>query len=61
MLALTIRAVPVMTEIVVAVLEARKARGAERSVRAIAVPVVVRALQTSDAMGEALIARGFDD
>jgi biotin transport system permease protein len=60
-LALTIRAVPVMTEIVVAVLEARKARGAERSARAIAVPVVVRALQTSDAMGEALIARGFDD
>ena len=60
-LAMTIRAVPLMTEIVAAVLEARKARGAESSLRAIAVPVVVRSLQTADAMGEALVARGFDD
>lgn len=60
-LAMTIRAVPLMAEIVRAVLEARKARGAEGSLRAVAVPVVVRALQTADAMGEALVARGFDD
>lgn len=60
-LALTIRAVPLMHEIVHAVMEARKARGAEGSLRAIAVPVVVRALQTADAMGEALAARGVDD
>ncbi|MGR2751408.1 energy-coupling factor transporter transmembrane component T family protein [Agromyces arachidis] len=60
-LAMTIRAVPLMVEIVRAVLEARRARGAEGSMRAIAVPVVVRALQTADGMGEALIARGVDD
>jgi biotin transport system permease protein len=60
-LALTIRAVPLMHDLVRAVLEARKARGAEGSLRAIAVPVVVRALQTADAMGEALAARGVDD
>lgn len=60
-LALTIRAVPLMHDLVRAVLEARKARGAEGSMRAIAVPVVVRALQTADAMGEALAARGVDD
>lgn len=61
LLAMTIRAVPLMTEIVAAVLESRRARGVERSLRAIAVPVVVRSLQTADALGEALIARGFDD
>lgn len=60
-LAMTIRAVPLMTEIVRAVLEARRARGVEGSLRAVAVPVVVRSLQTADAMGEALVARGFDD
>jgi biotin transport system permease protein len=60
-LAMTIRAVPLMTEIVGAVLDARRARGAEGSLRAVAVPVVVRSLQTADAMGEALVARGFDD
>jgi biotin transport system permease protein len=60
-LAMTIRAVPLLAEIVRAVLEARRARGAEASLRAVAVPVVVRALQTADAMGEALVARGFDD
>jgi biotin transport system permease protein len=60
-LAMTIRAVPLMAEILRAVLDARRARGAEGSLRAVAVPVVVRSLQTADAMGEALVARGFDD
>lgn len=60
-LAMTIRAVPLMAEIVRAVLDARRARGADGSLRAVAVPVVVRSLQTADAMGEALVARGFDD
>ncbi|WP_419819209.1 energy-coupling factor transporter transmembrane component T family protein [Glaciibacter flavus] len=61
MLALTIRSVPLLTTIVGSVVEARKARGLERSLRAIAVPVIVRALQTADELGEALIARGLDD
>ncbi|MFF2494924.1 energy-coupling factor transporter transmembrane component T family protein [Agromyces sp. NPDC058064] len=60
-LALAIRCVPLLAEIVREVLEARKARGAEGSVVALAVPVIVRALQTADHLGEALIARGFDD
>lgn len=60
-LALTLRAIPLLAEIVSAVFEARRARGVERSLRAIAVPVIVRALQTADGLGEALIARGADD
>ncbi|MRG58845.1 energy-coupling factor transporter transmembrane protein EcfT [Agromyces sp. CFH 90414] len=60
-LALTIRCVPLLAELVREVMEARKARGAEGSVLALAVPVIVRALRTSEHLGEALIARGFDD
>lgn len=61
LLALTIRAIPLLGAIVASVFEARKARGTEFSLRAVAVPVIVRALQTSDELGEALIARGLDD
>lgn len=60
-LALTIRCIPLLGEIVGEVLEARKARGAEGSIRAVAVPVVVRALRSADQLGEALVARGVDD
>jgi len=60
-LALTIRCVPLLAELVREVLEARRARGAEGSIRALAVPVIVRALRTAEHLGEALIARGFDD
>ncbi|PWC03872.1 energy-coupling factor transporter transmembrane component T family protein [Agromyces badenianii] len=60
-LALTIRCVPLLAEIVREVLEARKARGAEGSLVALAVPVIVRALQTAEHLGDALTARGFDD
>lgn len=60
-LALAIRCVPLLADIVGEVLEARKARAAEGSIMALAVPVIVRALRTADHLGEALIARGFDD
>jgi biotin transport system permease protein len=60
-LALTIRCVPLLAELVREVLEARKARGAEGSIVALAVPVIVRALRTAEHLGEALTARGFDD
>lgn len=60
-LALTIRCVPLLADLVREVLEARKARGAEGSLLALAVPVIVRALRTADHLGEALTARGFDD
>jgi biotin transport system permease protein len=60
-LALTIRCVPLLAELVREVLDARKARGAEGSLLALAVPVIVRALRTAEQLGEALTARGFDD
>ena len=60
-LALTMRCVPLLAELVREVLEARKARGAEGSLLALAVPVIVRALRTAEHLGEALTARGFDD
>ena len=61
LVALTIRCIPLVSEIVVEVLEARKARGARGSLVALAVPVVVRSLYAADALGEALVARGLDD
>jgi biotin transport system permease protein len=61
LLALTIRCIPLLVGIVHDVTEARKARGAGFSLRAVAAPVVVRALRSADAMGDALIARGVDD
>jgi len=61
LLALTIRCIPLLVGIVHDVAEARKARGAGFSLRAMAAPAVVRALRSADAMGDALIARGVDD
>ena len=60
-LALAIRCVPLLADLVREVLEARKARGAEGAPVAFAVPVLVRALRTADHLGEALMARGVDD
>lgn len=60
-LALAIRCVPLLADLVREVLEARKARGAEGSPTAFAVPVIVRALRTAEHLGEALMARGVDD
>lgn len=61
LLALTIRLVPLLTAVVHEVSDARKARGLQWSVTALATPVVVRALRTADALGESLVARGVDD
>jgi biotin transport system permease protein len=60
-LAMTIRCIPLLIGIVDEVSQARKARGLGFSPAALVVPVVVRALRSADAMGEALIARGADD
>jgi biotin transport system permease protein len=60
-LAMTLRCIPLLSGLVSDVTEARKARGLGFSLRALAVPVVVGALRTADAMGEALAARGVDD
>lgn len=61
LLALTIRSVPVLVALGGEVRDARRARGAERSMRAFAVPFVIRALRHADRLGEALAARGVDD
>ena len=61
LLALTIRCVPLLVSLVREVGEARQARGGGFSLRALIAPTLVRALRASDAMGEALIARGVDD
>lgn len=60
-LVMTIRCIPLLGELVARVSDARKARGLGFSLRALVVPVVVGALRSADAMGEALAARGVDD
>ncbi|MFI6391962.1 energy-coupling factor transporter transmembrane component T family protein [Nonomuraea sp. NPDC050547] len=61
MLTLTLRSVPLLTDLARRVREAQRARGVSWSVRAFAVPLVVGALRHADALGEALSARGLDD
>lgn len=61
LLALTIRAIPVIATLASEVRDAQRARGVSHSVRAFAVPLVVRSVRHADALGEALIARGLDD
>jgi biotin transport system permease protein len=60
-LALTIRAVPVLAATAAEVRDARRARCLERSPRALLVPLVVRTVRHADRLGEALAARGVDD
>lgn len=60
-LALTLRAVPVLARTLTQAQEARRARGLERSPRALLVPLVVRTVRHADRLGDALVARGVDD
>jgi biotin transport system permease protein len=60
-LALTVRAVPVLADTFAQARDARRARGLERSPRALLVPLVLRTLRHADRLGEALVARGVDD
>lgn len=59
--ALTLRAIPVVAGLATDVRDAQRARGVGTDIRAYGVPLVVRSLRYSDALGEALIARGLDD
>ncbi len=61
LMSLVIRTVPVLARIAGEVREARIARGAQRSARALAVPMVIRTVRHADRLGEALVARGADD
>lgn len=58
---LSIRVVPVMVDLMGQVRDARRARGADRSLRALVNPVVVRTVGYSQKLGDALVARGVDD
>ena len=58
---LTVQAITTLSAIAGAVREAARARGAERSPMAFAVPFVVRTLRHADELGEALAARGVGD
>ncbi len=60
-LALAIRAVPVLATTYGQARDARRARGLERSPRALLVPLVIRTVRHADRLGEALVARGVDD
>jgi biotin transport system permease protein len=60
-IALGVRAVPVVVTLAGQVRDAQRARGLTSSARAFAVPLIVRSLRHADAMGEALAARGLDD
>lgn len=59
--ALVIRSVPALLEIAALSRDARRARGLERSPRAVLVPFVVRSVRYAQATGDALAARGLDD
>jgi biotin transport system permease protein len=59
--ALAVRTVPVIARIRDDAVQARRARGLERSPRALLVPLVVRTVRHADLLGEALAARGVDD
>jgi len=61
LLALTIRAVPVIAGTLHDARDARRARGLEHSTRALVTPIVVRTIRHADRVGDALAARGIDD
>lgn len=59
-LALALRFIPVLAQITGEVREAQKVRGLDRSIIAIAIPVIVRTLRMSDAIADAIEARGYN-
>ncbi|AZG44937.1 energy-coupling factor transporter transmembrane component T family protein [Gordonia insulae] len=59
-LALAIRTIPLMVEIVRQVDEARQARGLRPGPRILVAPVVLAALRTADGFADTLTARGLD-
>lgn len=59
-LSLAMRFIPVLAAITAEVREAQAARGLDRSVMALAVPVLLRLLRMSDDIAEAIDARSYD-
>lgn len=60
LIALTIRLIPAVFDIIREVREVQKARGLERSFTAAFVPVLTRLLRQADDLSEVLVARGFE-
>lgn len=60
LIALGIRAVPVISGFATEVRDAQRARGLGSSPRAFAAPLIVKSLRHADNVGEALAARGLD-
>ncbi len=60
MIALTVRLIPALSDVVKEVRDAQRARGLERSIFATIVPVLIRIFQQADVMSDALMARGYD-
>jgi biotin transport system permease protein len=61
LLALGIRAVPLVAGLAAEVRQAHRARGLPLDPRTYGVPLVVRSLRRADSLGEAMAARGLDD
>ncbi len=61
LLALGIRAVPLVAGLAAEVRQAHRARGLPLDPRTYGVPLVVRTLRRADGLGEAMTARGLDD
>lgn len=61
LVALGVRAVPVMVGLAQEVREAQRARGRTASPAAYVLPVVLRALRHAERQGDALLARGVDE
>ena len=59
-LSLALRFIPVLAAITADVREAQRARGLDRSIIAVAIPVIVRTLKMADDIAAALEARGYD-
>lgn len=59
-ISLTIRFIPVVVQVVSDVRDAQRARGIEKNMVALAVPVVIRTLKMADDVADAIDARSFD-
>ncbi len=57
-LALTIRLIPILAAHATVIREAQRARGLDRSLVALVVPLLIRGLRSADALTEAIEARG---
>lgn len=58
---LTLQLIPAVGTIVEEIQEARRSRNADRSLRALFLPLIIRLVRRADVLAEALVARGYED